>query len=308
MPSPYASETFLHQLVDKALAAGASDIHIAAGKPPGARIRGDLVYFRADAVKSEDTAAAARVIFGARSDGAQDAIATWEAGASGRLRVTLYRRRGAAALVLRPIAGKAPSLASLGVPEGAAALCDRARGLIVVTGGVRSGKTTTVASLLAHQTARFAKHVVTLEDPIEIAIEDNKGSVSQRAVGADVASFAHGIRAAYKQDADVIAIADLCEGDAALAALDAAEAGHLVIASITAGDAVRAIEELDTLTGSSPRSRARLAGSLLGVLAQKLVPKPDGSGDALSAKLFVVGDDAARAIAAGVIGSAFAGG
>jgi twitching motility protein PilT len=288
--TPYASEAFIHRLLGKALAAGASDVHLAPGQPPGARVRGDIVYFRGEKIVPDDTVAIARVIVGPGArilDELHDRVFAYEAKDLGRFRVTLFRRRGAIALVMRSIPLKVPTFAELGVPAAATAMVEQARGLIVVSGGAGEGKSSTAAAMIAHVNDSYARHVVTLEAPIEHVFEDHRGSVSQREVGDDTPTFSTGLRASLRQDPDVVYVSDLPDRKAFRAALAAAELGPLVIACVPAPDATRAIGRLFELGQGLPEIGPRIAAALQGVLAQRLLPRRDGSGVVLSSEVLV---------------------
>lgn len=299
MTTPYASEAFLHQVLGKALAAGASDVHLKVGKPPGARVRGELVYFRVEKLRAEDTEAVARMLLGAgRFDEVLGRfghhVFAYEAAGIARFRVSLYEERGSIALVLRSIPLKVPTFAELGVPAAAIELVEQEAGLVLVAGGTGQGKSSTLAAMVGHLDQSYAKHVITIENPIEHVHGEGRGSVCQREVGEDVKAFAKGVRAAMAQDADVIVVSDLTEvayaydddGGAAetlAAALDAAELGHLVIAAMAAPSAAGAISRLL----AAGADRARLAAALQGVLAQRLLPKRDGTGVVLASEVLI---------------------
>ncbi|APR77087.1 Twitching motility protein PilT [Minicystis rosea] len=291
MSSPYASEVFLHRLLGKALAAGASDVHLRVGQPPGARVRGDLVYFRGDKILAADTLAAARLLVGpageARLDAAHEVVFVYEASGVGRFRVTAYRQRGDLALVMRALPVKIPTFAELGVPAAVTALAETKQGILIVAGGTGQGKTTTLAAMVGHLNDSYPRHIVTLEEPIELWHEDHRGSVSQRSIGEDAVSFASGVRAARWLDPDVIVISDLRDHDTFAAALEAAECGHLIIAAVAAPDVTRAVGRLQALGRGVHDLAPRLAASLAGVLAQRLVVKRDGSGVALCSEVLV---------------------
>lgn len=291
MTQAYASEAFLHRLLGKALAAGASDVHLKVGKPPGARVRGDLVYFRGDEIGGEDTLAAVRLLAGgavdARLETAPEIVFAYEASGIGRFRVTAYRERGALAVVMRALPLKIPTFAELGVPAAATALTEKRSGLVIVSGGSGVGKSSTMAAMIGHLNDSYPRHVVTLEEPIELVHEDHRGAVSQREIGADTPSFAAGVRAAFRQDPDVIVIGELCDNDTFEAALDAAERGHLVIAVLPAPDVARAVGRLFALGRAVHDLAPRLAAALEGVLAQRLATKRDGSGVALVCEVLV---------------------
>jgi twitching motility protein PilT len=212
-------------------------------------------------------------------------VFAYHAAGLGRFRASLYRQRGTLALVMRSIPLDVPTFAKLGVPAAVTPMVEAASGLFVVTGGSGQGKTTTVAAMVGHLTASYPRHVVTLEDPIEFVHEDQRGSVCQRAIGADTVSFAAGLRAALRQDPDVVVVSDLAEAEALDAALHAAETGHLVVAVVAARDVPRALGRLLALGRALPAVHARLASALVGVLAQRLVPRRDNSGSALVCEL-----------------------
>lgn len=292
MTTPYASESFLHQLLGKAIAASASDVHLKVGQPPGARVRGDMVYFRVEKIRPEDTEAAARILFGSaaaggRLDALREVVASYTAPSLGRFRVSLYRQRGALSIVMRSIPLEVPKLAQLGVPAAATAMIEQRSGLVLVTGGAGQGKTSTLAAMVGHLNASYPKHIITLEDPIEFEHEDQRASVSQRAVGADTDDIPSGLYAAARQDPDVIVVSDVRDGATVEGMLDAIEAGRLVLASVIAPDVPRAIARLVWLGGGSPELRNRLADALGGVIAQRLVNKRDGSAQVLASEVLV---------------------
>lgn len=293
MTTPYASEAFLHQILSKAIAAQASDVHLKVGKPPGARVRGNLVYFRVDNIKPEDTEAAASLLLGekvARGGlGARHEV-TGSCAVPGvaRFRVTAYRQRGAIAIVMRCVAFAVPALADLGVPAAASGMIEQESGLVLVAGARSSGKTSTIAAMIGHINERSHRHIVTIEDPIEFVHEDKTASVSQRQVGVDTPSIEAGLAASSSLDADVVAASEIASEEALHLALSSAETGRLVIAAVSAPDAVRAIERLIAMSSRPAEVRERLALSLQGVVAQRLLPKVDGSGSVLAAEVLVV--------------------
>ena len=280
MTTPYATEAFLHQILGKALAAGASDVHLKVGQAPGARVRGDLVFFRGDKLRAEDTGAAARLLFGAdtRWEHATDVVGIYDATPVGRFRVSAYGHAGSTSLVLRSIPLEIPSLASLGLPAAAASLVEAEHGLVLLAGGSGSGKSTTAAALVAHLNEGFARHVITFEAPVEHLHQDRRGIVSQRSVGIDTPSVAEGLRAALRNDADVLYVADLADPAALEAAIDAADLGHLVLAAVAAPDIARAVARLSILGRAVPAFAGRFSSVFKGGLGQRLLRKRDASG------------------------------
>lgn len=306
MSSAYASDAFVHRLLGKALTAGASDVHLKVGKPPGARVRGELVYFKGDRIVPEDTRAAAKLFLGSDAGvvEAREIVAGYDAPDVGRFRVSAFLERGAISIVMRAMPRDVPTFAGLGVPAAASALADKRRGLVVVTGAAGQGKTSTVAAMVGHLNASQARHIVTIEDPIEIEHEGDRGSVSQREIGADTASFASGIRAAARQDADVVVVSELREPEAMEAVIDAVEAGRLVIAVVAAPSATHAIARLFALGRAAHDLAQRLADAIEGVVAQRLSTKRDGSGRALACEILVATPAVRDAIARGPEGLA----
>ena len=302
--TPYASEAFIVQLLGKALAAGASDVHLKAGKPPGARVRGDLVFFRVDKIRPEDTEAAARVLLGSTADtrlprARAELVFGYDAPGAGRFRVSLYRQRGAFSLVMRAIPTAVPTAASLGLPAAASTLVQKERGLVLIAGAAGSGKSTTAAALLAGLAENAPRHVVTLEDPIEHLYDDGRGSVSQREVGADIPSIAAGLRTSLRHDPDVVYAAELRDAAAVEAALDVAELRPLVVAGVAAPDAASAVARLFALGREVPDFASRLAAVFQGALAQRLLPRLDGTGAALACEVLLAGPAAREALRGG---------
>ena len=292
MTTPYASEAFLHQLLGKALAAHASDIHLKVGQPPGARVRGDMVYFRVDKIKPEDSEAAARVLLAGRP--AREQLATlqehetsYSVTGLGRFRVSIYRQRGSLAIVMRSIPLQVPSFDELGLPAAVKTLAEQDRGIFLVAGSAGSGKSTTLAAVVGHVNASFAKHVISIEDPIEFLHDDNRSSISQREVGADTPTLAAGIRSALRQDPDVIVAGALRDTESVEAALQAAETGLFVLSAMPTTDVARTLARLLALGRSPAEARERLSDCLQGIIAQRLLPKRDGSGVVLATEVLV---------------------
>lgn len=292
MTTPYASEAFIHQLLGKALAAHASDIHLKVGQPPGARVRGDMVYFRVDRIRPEDSEAAARVLLAGRP--AREQLATLQeletsyvVPGLGRFRVSIYRQRGSLAIVMRSIPLKIPTFDELGVPSAVRAMAEHTHGLLLVAGAARSGKTTTLAAFVGQINATWPRHIVCIEDPIEYVHEDSRSSVSQREVGADTADFPTAARAALRQDPDVVLLSALRDGESFEVALQAAETGHLVLSALHTPDVSRTVARLLSLGRSAAEARERLADCLQGIVAQRLLPRRDGTGEVLVTEVLV---------------------
>jgi twitching motility protein PilT len=292
--SPYESEAFFHQLLAKAIAAGASDVHIKAGQPPGARVRGEIVYFRVDKITPADSrAVAAHVLKGldrARDlDEVREIDTAYSVPTLARFRANVYRQRGSLAAVLRAIPSKIPTLEELGVAVACRELASKPRGLVVVVGAAGNGKSTTLASMISEMNRTRALHIVTIEDPIEFLHKDDRSSISQREVGLDTPTFATALRAALRQDPDVILLGEIRDTETMEIALMAAETGHLVLSTLHTPDVYRTVYRMLSLSSGDPKEmRERIADTLQGVVAQRLVSRADGQGLVLVSEVLVV--------------------
>jgi twitching motility protein PilT len=291
--NPYASEAYLQQLLAKAIAAGARDVHLKVGQPPGARVRGSLVYFRVDRIRPEDTEAAARHLIGDaalrnRLAEINEYDTSYAAPGVGRFRVNIYRQRGTLAIVMRAIPFDIPSLEELRAPRACKELAEKDRGLVLVVGAAGNGKSTTLASMIAHMNKSLARHVVTIEDPIEYLHADDRCSISQREIGLDTKSFADALRASLRQDPDVIQVGEIRDAETMEIALKAAETGHLVMSTLHTPDVARTVNRVIALSGADPADvRERLGDALQGIVAQRLLPRADGQGMVLAAEVVV---------------------
>jgi twitching motility protein PilT len=293
--SPYANESFLHQLLSKAIAATASDVHLKVGQPPGARVRGSMVYFRVDKVMPADTEAVAQIV--ARNTSARDRVGeiteidtSYSVPGLGRFRVNIYRQRGTLAVVMRSIPLKIPTFEELSCPAAAQMLSEKERGLVLVVGAAGNGKSSTLAAMVGHMNRTRPIHVVTIEDPIEFLHGDEMASISQREVGIDTPSFAVALRAALRQDPDAIQVGEIRDRETMDIALKASETGHLVLTTLHTPDVARTINRMLALFDQSGvgELRDRIADSLQGVIAQRLLPRRDGQGLALASEVLVV--------------------
>ena len=300
--SPFTSEQYFQQLLSKAVAAKASDIHLKVGQPPGARVRGDMVYFRMDRVMPPDTEAAAKVIIRnpdvlADFDNLTEYDTSYAIPGMGRFRVNIFRQRGTIGIVLRAIPQKIPSFDDLGCPKACLDLAEKERGMILVVGAAGNGKSSTLAAMLSHMNHNKAYHIVTIEDPIEFLHTDEKSSVSQREVGLDTPSCAKALRAALRQDPDVILVGEIRDEETMDIALKAAETGHLVLSTLHTPDVTRTVNRMLSLgTEGSSDLRDRIADSLQGIVAQRLLPRKDGNGLVLAAEVLVVTGTARESI------------
>ncbi|MEW5932448.1 MAG: type IV pilus twitching motility protein PilT [Bacillota bacterium] len=312
-------ESLLKLVVD----AGASDLHLTAGVPAVLRVHGKLWRLPELARQGPERAREAAADFLSRAPvwnappSPDDLLALAQAvltrpehkrryeekgscdlavsvpGVS-RFRVNVFRQRGCAALAVRNLASRVPSLEELfshqpGLAETVRRFALLPRGLVLVTGPTGSGKSTTLAGMVDYLVGVEPRHVVTLEDPIEYLLRHGRGVVNQREVGEDVSGFAEGLRAALREDPDVIVVGEMRDAETIAAALTAAETGHLVLSTLhtrTAVDAVTRIVDVFP-PHQQDQVRVQLAGSLQGVLAQQLLPRSDGSGRVVAVEVLV---------------------
>ncbi len=291
--NPYRSEAYFHQLLQKSIAAGARDIHLKVGQPPGARVRGDLVFFRLDALLPQHTEAIATHLIHDQDTLAslgdlREYDASYEVFGLGRFRVNIYRQRGSLAIVMRIVPENVPTLEQLGAPPVCTVLAAKERGLVLCVGAAGNGKSSTLAAMVDHMNRNFARHIVTIEDPIEFVHRDQTSAVSQREIGMDTGSFARALRAALRQDPDVIYVGEIRDQETMKIALEAAETGHLVLSTLHTPDVARTMNRVMSLMeGAGADVRERLGDAIAGIVAQRLVRRADGQGMALAAEVLV---------------------
>ena len=279
--NPYESKDYFHQLLRKAVAAGASDIHLKVGQPPGVRVSGELRYFKVDRLMPDDTEGLVRIVLGAKADDdyveeLQEHDCSYAVGGLGRFRVNIYRQRGCFSIVMRSVPVRVPTIEELELPDAIGDLATRERGLILVVGAAGNGKSTTLAAMVHRVNETRSFHIVTIEDPIEFIHMDKRSSVSQREVGIDTATFASALRAALRQDPDLILVGEIRDGETMEIALQAAETGHLVLSTMHTPDVGRTVNRILALSDNPTELRERIADCMQGIVAQRLVPTVDG--------------------------------
>jgi len=277
------------QILDRVLTAarqlGASDVHLKAGLPPIFRIKGDLRTVRdVPALTREAIAEFAvhmmndrqRADFEEHLDidlayGTPDGV---------RYRVNLFQQRGTVGMVLRVIPPEVPPFERLNLPQAVLDLTSHARGIVLVTGATGSGKSTTLAAMIDYINTSQAYHIVTVEDPIEYTFRDKRSVLNQRELGFDTMSFARALRAALRQDPDVILVGEMRDFETAEIAMTAAETGHLVLSTLHTVDATETVNRIISMfpTHHQQQARLSLASVLRGVISQRLLPRADGKG------------------------------
>ncbi len=275
----------LNEILQVAMKAGASDIHIKAGLPPIFRIDGQLYPYKEAPRLSPDVVN--KMAFGIMTKAQQEKFK--EAGeidlaygvpGLGRFRVNIFQQRGTIGIVLRVIPFGVKTIEELNLPPIVGKLALEPRGLILVTGTTGSGKSTTLAAMIDLINSTRTCHIVTIEDPIEFLHRDKRSIINQREVGFDTKSFAVALRAALRQDPDVILVGEMRDFETIETALLAAETGHLVLSTLHTLDATETINRIVAVFPPYQQKQVRLqlASVLRGIISQRLVPRADGKG------------------------------
>jgi twitching motility protein PilT len=275
----------MEKIFKAAVDRGASDLHIKAGDVFRARIDGKLVALTKQALTPEQTKGVAMRLIANEEDRAnldkiRDYDCSWGAPGIGRFRVNIMKQRSSYMIVMRVIPFEVPTFEGLGLPSVLGGLADAERGMILVTGVTGSGKSSTMAALINTINANKNKHIVTLENPIEFLHRDIQCSVTQREIGVDTEGFKSGLRAALRQDPDVIMIGEMRDAETIDTAMKAAETGHLLISTLHTPDAQSTVLRILAMFPPEEQDvvRIRLAESLHAVVSQRLLKKADGKG------------------------------
>jgi twitching motility protein PilT len=274
----------LNSLLARAVAAGASDIHLKLGRPPIIRHNGDIDVLEGLPLTGDDLEAILRAVTAetpkryAQFQESGDLDIAYTAEGLTRFRINVFRQRGAISFAFRSFPVIVPSFTELGLPEGIQQLADEHRGLVLVSGASGCGKSTTLAAIIDYINRTRKSHILTVEDPIEILHQDRLSIVSQREVGIDTADFGQALRRALRQDPDTILIGELRDAETAQTALQAAESGHLVFSTLHTIDAAETIGRVISFFELSKQHQIRsiLAGVLHGVISQRLLPRCGG--------------------------------
>src|SRR5580700_6590872 len=279
-----ASTLQIDRLLETCVRRSASDLHLAVGKPPTLRLHGHLRELQTKVLEPEDTMALMKSITPERIQQEFEETGSGDFGfafgTEARFRVSVFKQKGVASLVLRRIPNNIMTFEQIGLPKMAEMICRRPRGCFLVTGPTGSGKTTTLACMINYINENFERHIITMEDPIEYYHPHKKSVVVQREIGVDTPSFSEGLRRALRQDPDVILVGEMRDLATISAAITAAETGHLVFGTLHTSGAASTINRiLDAFpTDQQEMVRTQLAGNLVSVISQALVPKADGKG------------------------------
>ncbi len=283
----------IEQVLDHAIQNGASDIHITVGRPRSFRIHGELVSMDQQFLTAQDTEGLVREITTEEQRKRIQEVGGIDFGFTYaekyRFRVSAFKQRGFNAMVLRLLADKFLTFDAIGLPQQIVDLLSRPRGLILVTGPTGSGKTTTLATMLDYINENFRRHIITVEDPIEIMHKHKKGIVSQRELESDVPSFHEAVVKALRQDPDVILIGEMRDISTMEAAIRAAETGHLVFSTLHTTGAARTVDRIIDVfpSGQQEQIKTQLAGTLLAVFSQALLPRVDGKGRVAAVEVMI---------------------
>ena len=274
----------IEQIMRVAKDAGASDVHITVGIPPKMRVNGKLITMDFPRMLPNDTMNVVTQIMSeiqlARFEERGEYDMSFSIPELGRYRVNAYKQRGSAAVALRLVGTQVPSPEVLGVPESVINLYERKRGLVLVTGPTGSGKSTTLAAIIDKINNCRDAHVITLEDPIEYLHQHKLSMVNQREIGLDSQSYANALRAALREDPDVILVGEMRDFETISVAITAAETGHLVLSTLhTIGAASTVDRVIDVFPPHQQQQiRVQLANVLEAVISQQLIPTYDGKG------------------------------
>jgi twitching motility protein PilT len=284
----------MEKIIKAAVDRGASDLHIKAGDVFRARINGDLVALTKQALTTEQTRSIALHLMPneddkARLDTILDYDCSWSAPGIGRFRVNLMRQRGSFSIIMRVIPWEVPTFEKLGLPPVLSKIAGTERGMVLVTGVTGSGKSSTMAALINYINTRESRHILTLENPIEFLHRDVQSSVTQREIGSDTSDFKMGLRAALRQDPDVIMIGEMRDAETVDTAIKAAETGHLLMSTLHTPDAQSTILRVMAMFPPEEQNviRIRLAESLFAIISQRLLPRASGKGRAVATEIML---------------------
>src|SRR5918992_3126244 len=292
----FSIDTLLEQMV----AHNASDLHLTVGSHPALRVRGQLVRLEGFPVLTAELTR--QLLYRIISSEQQKRLEidrqidlSYSIPGLARFRVNIYSQRESLAGAFRMIPAELKSLEELGLPTSLYKLCHKPRGLVLVTGPTGSGKSTTLAALIDEINRTKADHIITIEDPIEFLHRHKRCIVNQRELGPDATTFADALRGALRQDPDVILLGEMRDLETISTALTAAETGHLVFATLHTQDAASTIDRVIDVFPAAQQGqiRTQLAGTIMGVVAQGLLPTADGQGRVPAIEILLP-DDAVR--------------
>lgn len=281
-------------LLSTAVEKKASDLHLTVGRPPILRINGELNFIPNKPVLEKETIGSLleTMLTTQRKeelDRTGQVDFSYGLPSLGRFRVNLFRQRSTLSAVMRLIPYEIPPIETLGLPEAVKDFAEKTRGLVLITGPTGSGKSTSLASLIDIINTNRGCHIITLEDPIEYLHQHKKSIINQREIGTDTLSFAGALRAALREDPDVILVGEMRDFETIQTALTAAETGHLVFATLHTNDATQTVDRIIDVFPPHQQAQIRMQLSLTlqGIVAQQLLPRADIPGRALACEILV---------------------
>src|SRR5438477_9007128 len=293
----------MEKIIKAAVDRGASDLHVKAGDVFRARINGKLVPLTKQRLTPDQTKAIAQRLIAndedrGRIDRLRDYDCSWGMPGVGRFRVNILRQRSPCMIGTRVIPFDGPTFDTLKLPPILARVAATGRGMILVTGVTGSGKSSTMAAMVNHINQTQNKHIVTLENPIEFLHRDINCSVTQREIGVDTDDFRAGLRAAMRQDPDVVLIGEMRDAETIDTAIKAAETGHLVISTLHTPDAISTVSRVVSMFPLEEQevARLRLAEALQAVVSQRLLPRADGHGRVAAVEILICTEEARELI------------
>jgi len=271
----------------------ASDIHLTVGVPPIMRMNGDLKRYGKEILTPADTEAMAKTIIPKnmwemfQEKGELDF--SYSIKGVSRFRINAYKQRACIAMAIRIVPTSIPSLDALKLPQILKKISEKPQGLILITGPTGSGKSTTLAAMIAYMNENMRKHIITLEDPIEYLHKHGNCIIDQREVGFDTNNFANGLRASLRQDPDVILVGEMRDLETIQTAITAAETGHLVLGTLHTSSAPATINRIIDVFPPSQQDQIRiqLASVLVGIVSQRLFPTADKSGRVSATEILI---------------------
>jgi len=272
----------------------ASDLHLKAGSPPVIRVNGDLFMLEEEPVSAESMKDYAAAIMSDEQIGVfsnQNEIDfAYGIKDVGRFRVNIFRQRGSISIAMRQVVSRIPGFEELHLPPVLKNLSLEPRGLILVTGTTGSGKTTTLAAMIDYINQHVRRHIVTVEDPIEILHNDNKSMINQREIGIDTRNYSTALKYVMRQDPDVIFIGEMRDLETVRTAMTAAQTGHLVLSTLHTIDVSETVNRIIDFFPLHQQKQVRilLAGSLRGIVSQRLLPRAGGKGRVPAVELMVM--------------------
>ncbi|MES2176965.1 MAG: PilT/PilU family type 4a pilus ATPase [Gemmatimonadota bacterium] len=285
----------MERIIKAAVDRGASDLHIKAGDVFRARIHGKLVPLTKQALTPEQTRTIALHLMSneddkARIDKLTDYDCSWASPGIGRFRVNILKQRSSFMVVMRVIPFEVPTFQKLRLPAALERVAQAERGMVLVTGVTGSGKSSTMAAMVNYINRHENRHILTLENPIEFLHTDIQSAITQREIGSDTVDFKMGLRAALRQDPDVVMIGEMRDAETIDTAMKAAETGHLLISTLHTPDAQSTILRIMAMFPPEEQEvvRIRLSETLNSVVSQRLLPRADGNGRAVAAEILIV--------------------